>query len=144
MQVLTKRFINKDGHSLIEAIIALGVLLVLASLIPLLLFPIQRHPPSILLEETALFFSMLGKEVREGKSIEVRNNGLYITQTAGDELSFTKYHSLIRKQVNGLGHEVWVQNVQDMVVTYTSDKFIKITLRDAQGKEFIRVFRRLE
>lgn len=87
---------------------------------------------------------MLGKEVREGKSVEIRNNGLYITQTTGDVLSFTKYHSLIRKQVNGLGHEVWVQNIQEMLIEKQSDTSLKVTVIDTKGKELMRVFRRLK
>ncbi|MFG6494207.1 ComGF family competence protein [Fictibacillus sp. UD] len=144
VQVLTKRILHKDGHTFVEAIISLGVMLILASLVPLLLSPIQKHPPSIQLEETSVFLSMLGKEVREGKSVEIRNNGLYITQTTGDVLSFTKYHSLIRKQVNGLGHEVWVQNIQEMLIEKQSDTSLKVTVIDTKGKELMRVFRRLK
>lgn len=112
MQALIKPIYNNEGHTIIEAMISLVVLLVLASVISLLIAPLQKQPTSTQFEESGLFFSMLGKEVREGIAIEVKNNGLYITQPSGDVLSFTKYHSLIRKQVNGLGHEVWVQNIQ--------------------------------
>lgn len=144
MQALTRRILCKEGHTFVEAIIALGVLLVLASLVPLVLSPIQKQPSSIQLEEISIFLSMLGKEVREGRSIEVRNNGLYITQTTGDVISFTKYHSLIRKQVNGLGHEVWVQDIQELLIEKQSGTSFKVTVIDTKGKELMRVFRRLK
>ncbi|KZE66403.1 hypothetical protein AWM68_08570 [Fictibacillus phosphorivorans] len=144
MQALTGRILYKEGYTFVEAIIALGVLLVLASLVPLLLSPIQKQPPSIQLEEISVFLSMLGKEVREGRSIEVRNNGLYITQTTGDVISFTKYHSLIRKQVNGQGHEVWVQNIQELLIEKQSGTSFKVTVIDTKGKELMRVFRRFK
>lgn len=143
MQALIKRIFNKEGHTIIEAIISLVVLLVLASVISLLIPPLQKQPTSTQFEESELFFSMLGKEVREGIAIEVKNNGLYIMQPSGDVLSITKYHSLIRKQVNGLGHEVWVQNIQEMEIDSLSETSLRVRLRDNKGKEYMRVFRRL-
>jgi competence protein ComGF len=127
-----------------EAFIALTVILMLSSLIPLLFIPIQKQPPNPQLEETSLFFSMLGKEIREGKSIEVNNNSLYVTHTNGNVLSFSRYHSLIRKQVNGLGHEVWVQNISEMVLKKHSDVLLVVKLIDTQGNEYERFFRRIE
>jgi competence protein ComGF len=134
---------SKNGHTLIEAIIALAVLLMLSSLIPLLFIPIQKQPPISQFEETSLFFSMLGKEIREGKAIEVNNNSLYITLSNGTVLSFSKYHSLIRKQVNGLGHEVWVQNIREWVLEKHSDVLFAVKIIDTKGHEYRRFFRRI-
>lgn len=144
VQAIIKYADSQKGYSLMEAFIALSVLLMLTSLIPLLFIPIQKHPPNPQLEETSLFFSMLGKEIREGKSIEVNNNSLYITLTNGNVLSFSRYHSLIRKQVNGLGHEVWVQNISEMVLKKHSDVLLAVKLIDTQGNEYERFFRRIE
>lgn len=144
MQALIKPIFNNEGHTIIEAMISLVVLLVLASVISLLIAPLQKQPTSTQFEESGLFFSMLGKEVREGIAIEVKNNGLYITQPSGDVLSFTKYHSLIRKQVNGLGHEVWVQNIQEMKIDRLSETSLRVRIHDSKGKEYMRVFRRLD
>lgn len=144
VQAIIKYAISQKGYSLMEAFIALTVLLMLSSLIPLLFIPIQKQPPNPQMEETSLFFSMLGKEIREGKSIEVNNNSLYVTLTNGNVLSFSRYHSLIRKQVNGLGHEVWVQNISEMILKKHSDALIAVKLIDTQGKEYERYFRRIE
>jgi competence protein ComGF len=144
VQAIIKYADSQKGHSLMEAFIALTVLLMLSSLIPLLFIPIQKQPPTPQLEETSIFFSMLGKEIREGKSIEVNNNSLYVTLSNGNILSFSKYHSLIRKQVNGLGHEVWVQNISEMVLEKHSDVLLSVKLIDTQGNEYQRFFRRIE
>jgi competence protein ComGF len=144
VQAITKYADSQKGYSLMEAFIALTVLLMLSSLIPLLFIPIQKQPPNPQLEETSLFFSMLGKEIREGKSIEVNNNSLYVTHTNGNILSFSRYYSLIRKQVNGLGHEVWVQNISEMVLKKHSDVLLAVKLIDKQGNEYERFFRRIE
>jgi competence protein ComGF len=144
VQAFIKYADSQKGYSLMEAFIALTVLLMLSSLIPLLFIPIQKQPPNPQLEETSLFFSMLGKEIREGKSIEVNSNSLYVTLTNGNVLSFSRYHSLIRKQVNGLGHEVWVQNISEMVLKKHSDVLLAVKLIDRQGNEYERFFRRIE
>jgi competence protein ComGF len=144
VQAIIKYADSQTGHSLMEAFIALTVLLMLSSLIPLLFIPIQKQPPIPQLEETSIFFSMLGKEIREGHSVEVINNSLYITLSTGNVLSFSKYHSLIRKQVNGLGHEVWVQNISEMVLEKHSDVLLAVKLIDTRGNEYHRFFRRIE
>jgi competence protein ComGF len=144
VQAIIKNADSEKGHSLMEALIALTALLMLSSLIPLLFLPIQKQPPRSQMEETLLFFSMLGKEIREGKKIEVSNSSLNITLSNGNVVSFSKYHSLIRKQVNGLGHEVWVQNISDMVLKKHSDVLLEVKLVDTQGRVYQRSFRRIE
>lgn len=144
VQAIIKYADSQKGYSLMEAFIALTVLLMLSSLIPLLFIPIQKQPPNPQLEETSLFFSMLGKEIREGKSVEMNNNSLYVTLTNGNVLSFSRYHSLVRKQVNGLGHEVWVQNISEMVLKKHSDVLFAVKLIDTQGNEYERYFRRID
>lgn len=144
VQAIIKYADSQKGYTLMEAFIALTVLLMLSSLIPLMFIPIQKPPPITQLEETSLFFSMLGKEIREGKSIEVNNNSLSVTLSNGNVLNFSRYHSLIRKQVNGLGHEVWVQNISEMVLKKHSDALFAVKLIDTQGNEYERYFRRIE
>nr|WP_269819594.1 ComGF family competence protein [Fictibacillus halophilus] len=112
-------------------------------MITLLLTHLQKQPQSIQSEETALFFSMIGKEIREAAAVEVKNNALFITLSTGEVISFTRYHSLIRKQVDGLGHEVWVQNIQEMKVEEIQDSFVNVTLTDKEGNEARRGFRRM-
>jgi competence protein ComGF len=134
---------DKNGYTLVESLIALGVLIVTALVISLLLTHLQKHPQSVQSEETALFFSMIGKEIREAATVEVKNNALFITLSTGEVISFTRYHSLIRKQVNGLGHEVWVQNIQEMKVEEINGSFINVTLNDKEGNQVRRGFRRI-
>ncbi len=112
-------------------------------MITILLTHLQKQPQSLQSEETALFFSMIGKEIREAGAVEIRNNALFITLSTGEVVSFTRYHSLIRKQVNGLGHEVWVQNIQEMKVEETEEHYVYVTLTDKEGKQAHRGFRKI-
>lgn len=143
MQVHCRSTKDKNGYTLVESIIALSVIFVTAFVIALLLTHLQKHPQSVQSEEAALFFSMIGKEIREATTVEVKNNALFITLSTGEVISFTRYHSLIRKQVNGLGHEVWVQNIQEMKVEEIEGSFVKVTLTDKDGKQTRRGFRRI-
>jgi competence protein ComGF len=144
VQAHINQICKEEGHTLIEALMALSVMVLLAYIISFSLIPIQEKPISAQFEETNLFFTMLGKEVREGVSIEVRNNMLYITHSNGDVISFSKYHNLVRKQVNGLGHEIWVQNIREMQMNKHSDLILTVVLIDFEGNEFKRFFRRLK
>jgi competence protein ComGF len=131
---------SERGYSLLEVIIALGVLLMLTSLIPLLLIPLQKAPPFSQLEDTILFFSMIGKEIREASAIEIQNNQLNLAADNGNIISFSKYHSLIRKQVNGMGHEVWLQNINSLEINRRSENFIEIEIIDSLDQKYHRVF----
>ncbi|MQR95608.1 competence type IV pilus minor pilin ComGF [Fictibacillus phosphorivorans] len=153
-EVLTKKSIKlvrvhsrvtfkNNGYTLVESMIALGVLIVTSFLVTLLFTHLQKQPQSVQSEETALFFSMIGKEIREAATVEVRNNALFISLPSGEMVSFTRYHSLIRKQVNGLGHEVWVQNIQDMKVEEIENQYVYVTLTDQDGKQARRSYRRI-
>jgi competence protein ComGF len=144
VRAITRYTVSQSGTTLIETIIALTVLLLLSSLLPLLFIPIQKQPAISQLEETSLFFSMLGKEIREGEIIEVNNDSLFITHSDGNVISFSKYHSLIRKQVNGLGHEVWVQNISELVLEIQSDVLLTVKIIDDKGHVYQRLFRRVE
>ncbi|MCM3716790.1 ComGF family competence protein [Fictibacillus phosphorivorans] len=144
VQAIIKYADSQKGYSLMEAFIALTVLLMLSSLIPLLFVPIQKKPSVPQMEETSLFFSMLGKEIREGKFFDVNNHSLFITLSNGDVAEFSKYHSLVRKQVNGLGHEVWVQNIRQMILKKHSNELLTVKLIDTQGNEYERYFWRIE
>ncbi|MGA4719439.1 competence type IV pilus minor pilin ComGF [Fictibacillus nanhaiensis] len=134
---------NKNGYTLVESMIALGILIVITFMMTMLLTHLQKQPQSVQSEETALFFSMIGKEIREAATFEVRNNALFITLSTGEVISFARYHSLIRKQVNGLGHEVWVQNIQEMKVEEIEERYIYVTLTDKEGNQAHRGFRRI-
>lgn len=87
---------------------------------------------------------MLGKEIREGEIIEVNNDSLFITHSDGNVISFSKYHSLIRKQANGLGHEVWIQNISELVLEIQSDALLTVKIIDDKGHVYQRLFRRVE
>ncbi|MDR7072714.1 ComGF family competence protein [Fictibacillus barbaricus] len=131
---------SERGYTLLEVIIALGVLLMLTSIIPLFLIPLQKAPPISQLEDTILFFSMIGKEIREASAIEIQNNQLNLAADNGNVTSFSKYHSLIRKQVNGMGHEVWLQNINSLEINRRSENFIEIEIIDSLDQKYHRVF----
>jgi competence protein ComGF len=135
---------KSEAFSLIEVIIALSVLLLLTSLIPLLFTPLQKNPSPSQFEDTSLFFAMLGKEIREASSLTIENNSLFLTRSNDDVVSFSKYRTLIRKQLNGLGHEVWLQNIAGMVVEMRDDGLIEVTLTDTDGHHYQHAFWRME
>jgi competence protein ComGF len=144
VQGILSFFHKQKGFTLIETIISLAIFVMITSLIPLLLLPVQKQPPSPYLEETSLFFSMLGKEFREGRSFYIQDHVLYIVDSDSDLVSFSKYASLVRKQRNGLGHEVWLQSIRMFTPTKHSDYLLEIKIEANDGTEYNRLFRRMD
>ena len=134
MLVCKKVKINKpgqEGFTLLEALFILFVSLTMMMFIPGLikLMNDQHFNP----HEPELFFYQLNQEVREAMTFKIKQNDLILNLANGEQITIEKYGSVIRRQVNGRGHEVFLQNVKN-VSFYRRNHGVKVVVNMKNGE----------
>ncbi|SNZ10805.1 competence protein ComGF [Terribacillus aidingensis] len=120
--------ISKDkGFTLLEALISLGILVLIVSTLPLLLTPLQHeaNAEAVSIRQGLYFISL---EIYKGNNIKAADGKLYVQNQQGQTAVFEKYKNMIRRQVNGKGHEVYLHRIQDWKVIQYGDTIV-ITIK---------------
>jgi competence protein ComGF len=133
---------NEKGITLIELIISLAIILAIAALVPLLIKAITfagKESKGTTIEETEMFFTDIGKEIRVAKEVGVSQQQLVLKAKNGDILVFSFYQGRIRKQVNGTGHEIWLQNTASFTAE-NNGRWIILKIVDFAGKKAERSY----
>ncbi len=104
---------KNKGFTLLEMIFAFFVFMFLAGM----LMPILNLSASYLnleefgIRETEVFFGQLGREIREAEEASVDAGTLLLVSPAGKGITYEQYGSMIRRRVDGAGHEIVLQNI---------------------------------
>ncbi|MFE4812195.1 competence type IV pilus minor pilin ComGF [Peribacillus simplex] len=132
---------KNDGFTMIEMLFSLMILMT-TSLFVLQLFSIihtqmgsvdKLHP-----KEWEVFTMQLKQEIRSSKVQDVIGNKLFLL--SGEQLSsFEQYEDKVRRRVNGMGHEVILQNISEFRVEKDGGVIV-INITDKAGTAFSRRF----
>ncbi|YCI75397.1 prepilin-type N-terminal cleavage/methylation domain-containing protein [Bacillus sp. R1-10] len=132
---------KNDGFTMIELLFSLLILMT-TSLFVLQLFSIihtqvrsvdKLHP-----KEWEVFTMQMKQEVRSSKAQDVMGDKLYLL--SGEQLtSLEQYEDKVRRRVNGMGHEVILQNISEFRVN-KDGSVIVINITDKAGTTFSRRF----
>ncbi|GAB6256157.1 hypothetical protein PSKAS_16790 [Peribacillus sp. N1] len=79
------------------------------------------------------------QEVRSSKAQDVMGNKLYLMLSDEQLSSFEQYEDKVRRRVNGMGHEVILQNISKFQVE-KDGSVIVINITDKAGTTFSRRF----
>lgn len=79
------------------------------------------------------------QEVRSSKAQDVMGNKLYLLLSDEQLSSFEQYEDKVRRRVNGMGHEVILQNISKFRVE-KDGSVIVINITDKAGTTFSRRF----
>lgn len=137
---------DEAGMSLIELIIALAMIVGITATVPLLIKVIAftgKENIGTAIEETEMFFTDIGKEIRLAKEVNISQQQLVLKAKNDDILVFSFYQGKIRKQVNGTGHEIWLQNT----ASFTAEKngrLIILRITDMKGTKLERSYMPLQ
>ncbi|RID89408.1 hypothetical protein D1953_02260 [Peribacillus asahii] len=132
---------KSNGFTMVEMLISLVVFMMI-SLFVLQIFLVMY--PNLIMnkqlhhKEWEVFSIQLQKELRESKNQTVKNNKLYLL-TNGSVASVELYQNIVRRQVEGLGHEILLQNVADFQVNQKGNQ-ISVQVTDYSGKQYSRTF----
>ncbi|WP_077320852.1 competence type IV pilus minor pilin ComGF [Virgibacillus proomii] len=104
-------FYSKEGFTFITTLLMMGILVIS---LPFLSYLIQvvteRSDQSEL--SVGQFFLFMRNEVMQAKQLQVYPNKLKLTAKDGATASFELYQQLIRRQVDGKGHEIYLRDIQ--------------------------------
>ncbi|MBX9956219.1 ComGF family competence protein [Peribacillus simplex] len=132
---------KNDGFTMIELLFSLLILMT-TSLFVLQLFSIihtqMRSVDKLHPKEWEVFTMQMKQEVRSSKAQDVMGNKLYLL--SGEQLSsLEQYEDKVRRRVNGMGHEVILQNISEFRVN-KDGSVIVINITDKAGTTFSRRF----
>jgi competence protein ComGF len=132
---------KNDGFTMIELLISLLILMT-TSLFVLQLFSIihtqMRSVDKLHPKEWEVFTMQMKQEVRSSKAQDVMGNKLYLL--SGKQLSsLEQYEDKVRRRVDGMGHEVILQNISEFQVN-KDGSVIVINITDKTGTTFSRRF----
>lgn len=109
-----RAFQNNSGFTLVEALIALTVFIACTASFPLLYDAVYKMRELTKTEENVeweLFAIQLRNELHMADNWQISGGKLYFTN--GEELiSINQYQDKLRRQIEGKGHEVMLQNVK--------------------------------
>ncbi|WP_216831711.1 competence type IV pilus minor pilin ComGF [Alkalihalobacterium elongatum] len=133
---------NERGFTLIEVILTLTILIILVSLFPLIvrIIPVITPPteqPHIM--QVELFFNQFSMEIREAREIHVMGGRLLLYKSNGSVVSIERFGTIVRRRVNGLGHDVFLRHVSNITFN-TVPHGVVVTIIDTNGKKYERRF----
>ncbi|MFP7253287.1 competence type IV pilus minor pilin ComGF [Terribacillus goriensis] len=125
---------NNKGFTLLEAIIALGILILILVSVPPLLTPLVRDTKSeaVSVRQALHFISM---EVHKGVAVNTAEDKLYIQDQQGRTAVFEQYKDMIRRQVDEKGHEIYLHHIEDLEFNQ-DDSSIVITVKGKEGLSY--------
>ncbi|WP_449621330.1 competence type IV pilus minor pilin ComGF [Robertmurraya sp. Marseille-Q9965] len=108
--------LSEQGFTMLEMLFAFSIFCIISTFLPLMFqIILSSHSMEARIQnmEWELFVNQLKKEIQAGQSVEVVNGQLKIVN-GEDTSTFQKYQDILRKIVNGTGHEVVLQNVKSV------------------------------
>jgi len=134
-------YLNEKGFTLIEALTALSVfLLLIFFLSPVFHIVLNKQDISNQIQqmEWTVFCSQVQKEIMTCSKGEVIGSKLMLTKDT-DSILYEKYGTSLRRRVNLTGHEILLQNVQEVSFVRLKNG-IMLTVTDLKGKVFSATF----
>ncbi|GLB58176.1 competence type IV pilus minor pilin ComGF [Cytobacillus sp. NCCP-133] len=130
-------FFNNKGFTMLEMLFAFSIFLILASFLPLsfrFLFHDWGLDERTQRLEWAVFINQMKKEVRLADDAEVFESRVTL-KVAGQNVSYEKYGSNLRRRVDLKGHEVVLQKIDSVSFTRINGG-LKMVVKDIFGEEY--------
>ncbi|WP_377559133.1 competence type IV pilus minor pilin ComGF [Ornithinibacillus salinisoli] len=84
------------------------------------------------------FFHLLQNELINIKKIDISSKRLLLTLQNGDKASIEKYNTLVRRQVNDMGHEIYLRDIQNLQFTPLPNG-VRVKVMTLQGELYEKV-----
>lgn len=132
---------KNNGFTLIEMLISLVVFMVISMLAVQVFSAVHTHTTKtneLQVEEWEMFSLQIQRELRNSKEQAVKNNRLYLLVN-GAWITVEHYQNIVRRQVDGGGHDVMLQNISSFQVEQRGTKMI-VHVTDQQKHTYSRTF----
>lgn len=111
---------NGQGFTLIELLIGLTIFSTILLLLPSVFKLVDLNSQT---DEMAVrqFFHFATDEIQVSAGRSINNNRIQLITSNNNTVTISHYNQLIRRQVNGTGHEVLVRNITEFKVEPTQN-----------------------
>lgn len=104
---------KEAGFTILNMLFAFAVFLLLISFFPLAIKVMKTEIPTTPYS-VDLFFEYIQNDIVQAKELSVSGSSLYLRMENGSTILYQKYNTNIRRQVNELGNEILLQNVNNV------------------------------
>ncbi|RDW19193.1 hypothetical protein CWR48_09085 [Oceanobacillus arenosus] len=135
--VYTEYMHHEHGFTFISMLFAIAILSIT---LPFTGYLLKATASQSNYEEISVyqFFQFVRDEVVKSTGMYIANGKLHLQQKINNQQAIAtieKYESLIRRQVDGTGHEIFLRDVQDL--TFFEDPYgIKINVTTLEGNTY--------
>ncbi len=127
---------NKNAFSLLESIVALLVTIIIFTMIPFLLQTEKKILNATNISHSAewhIFMKQLREEVLD-REVQILSDNKFCS-ISSKEVCYEFYKDIIRKQVDGKGHETLLTNVTQFSLSL-NDAELSLKIRTTANKNF--------
>lgn len=123
---------SSAGYSMISMLFTISIIFISLPFITYLLSSLSytSHQEAVSVNQ---FFLYVRDDLIESEKYEMGQHTISYELENGDNASITQYQNLVRRQVQGKGHEIYLKNVQQLSfkpVTYG----LRVSVRTLQGE----------
>lgn len=132
---------GSPAFTLLETILSITIILSISSLIPLFFHCYNKTIQISNIDQTTewqLFLIQTRLELEKATNIQIDRNKLSFSN-GKDLITYSKYNDLVRRQVNGKGHEPLLTNVKDYQLI-KKEKQLHLTVQDSNTQIYTSVF----
>ncbi|KGP72984.1 competence type IV pilus minor pilin ComGF [Pontibacillus yanchengensis] len=134
--------INKNGFTFIEALFALILSLLIISSLPFVVKQIASFHPYATLDdmEANQLFQFIQDEIHKTISFTKTSKGIELLQSDGKRITIEQYGSIVRRQVNGQGHETLIHDISAFNSTSSNEHTVMISVITLKGESYEKTF----
>jgi competence protein ComGF len=129
------------GFTFIEMLVSLVIFMIICILSVQIFFTMRENLAKnngLDLKEWEVFSLQLQNELRNSKDQYVVENKLYL-MVNGSIATIESYENIVRRQVEGKGHEIMLKNIADFHVKQEGT-YITVQVTDYEGRQYMRKF----
>ncbi|WP_430785286.1 competence type IV pilus minor pilin ComGF [Virgibacillus flavescens] len=129
---------NQRGFTLLSMLLTLAILFIT---VPFLEYVTKslNNPSNYTDLSFYQFFHFMRDDILRSNEFIIENQALSLDATDDTTVTYQKYENLIRRQVDGAGHEVFLRNVSDMSFEKISYG-VKVTITTLNGAVYEKKF----
>ncbi|MEI3602708.1 ComGF family competence protein [Oceanobacillus sp. SE10311] len=129
---------NEQGFNFISLMTMVTIIFLT---LPFLAYALQTVKTTNNYEELAVYelFRFIRDDILKSHDYYIRDHALYLLQEDDETVTISKYDSLIRRQVNGRGHEIYLRGVESL--RFKEEPFgIKLVITTEEGATYEKIF----
>ncbi len=133
---------NERGYTILNLLLSLLIYIFIISTVTIVfhfLVSHSQHPKDLKPFEWDIFIIQLQREIKESSELTVSETNISYLNKQGQHISISKYSNVIRRQVEGLGHEIMLLKVKNISFQQKESGFELSVISEA-GKHYSHNF----